>query len=294
MLIGHQKQWNFLQKKIELNQLSHAYLFTGPEAIGKKTFAKEFVKLINCLSSQISLSESRTGEPCQKCVNCQIIERGNFPDFKTIGKKKGKSEIEIPQIREAQNFLSYKSYYGNFKAIVIDDAEKMNQEAQSCFLKSLEEPKGKTILFLITSSPDALLPTIVSRCQVMKFFRPKNLPPNAGKIEKEQKILEGLTGAINSSFSEKFKYVKALNLEERDFTEILQVLQGYLRYSLLERTGIGATKEEKIFFGKTLPEQNYPASRIKHAINLTEDISNKLVFTNANPKLALEVLLMEI
>lgn len=258
------KQWNFFQKKIELGQLSHAYLFAGEEGIGKKTFAQKIIKFINCLSND---------KPCGKCVNCQMFERGSFPDFMLIEKKEGKNDIEILQIREAQKFLSYKSYYGSFKALIIDDAEKMNQEAQSCFLKTLEEPKGKTLLFLITSKPDILLPTIISRCQVLKFFKPKNLPENIEKIKKEQKILKNLLAVIDSNFSEKFKYVKSLDFEEQDPMEILAVLQKHFREKLLN---------------------NFSDKKAKSALELSEEISNKLIFTNANPKLALEILLMEI
>lgn len=283
MLVGHEKQWEFLKKKFGQNQLSHAYLFTGAGQIGKKIFAKEFVKLVNCTDKNA---------PCQKCFTCQAIEKGNFPDFMMVKPEDG-GEIQISKIRQIQNFLSYKSYYDNFKSVIIDNAEKMNQEAQSCFLKTLEEPKGQTMLFLITSMPDMFLPTIASRCQAIKFFKPKGLVINNEKAEKEEKILKHLIGVINSDFSEKFKYVKALNFEEQSPLEILTVMQKYLRHLLLAKAGIAQAGTIENF--EKLPlSQNYSISKIKKAINLTEDISNKLVFTNANPKLALEILLLEL
>ena len=155
MLIGHQKQWDFLKKKFESEKLSHAYLFVGEGQLGKKRLAKEFVKLINCLG----LGQ----KPCGVCKNCKDIERENYPDVLMVNLKNDKQEIEISQIREALNFLSYKSYYGGYKIIVIENAEKMNQEAQGCLLKTLEEPKGKTIIILIASHHELLLPTIFSR-----------------------------------------------------------------------------------------------------------------------------------
>jgi DNA polymerase III subunit delta' len=143
MLVGHKKQWDFLKKKSGTNQLSHAYLFMGAKEIGKRMFAIEFAKLLNCLGEEKPhLRQGFGGQACGKCINCQSIEKNNFPDVKIITKKEDKSEIDIAQIREVQNFLSYKSYYGSFKIVVVDDAEKMNLEAQSCFLKTLEEPKG--------------------------------------------------------------------------------------------------------------------------------------------------------
>ena len=274
-----------MKRKFEQGQISHAYLFAGADQIGKKSFAIELVKLVNCKGEQ---------PPCQKCFSCQAIEKGNFPDLKTITKKEDKNEIEILQIREVQSFLSYKSYYGSFKAVIIDNAEKMNNEAQSCFLKTLEEPKGKTILFLISSKPDMLLETIASRCQIVKFFRPKDLPLNQEKLEKDQKIFKELSGVLNSTFSDKFKYVKSIDFEQQDSMEILEVIQKYLRYLMLVKTGAGVGKREESFFSGSNVLQNYPVSKIKKAIILSEEINNKMLFTNANPKLALEILLMEI
>ncbi len=327
MLIGHKKQWNFLKTKFLENQLSHAYLFTGEKQLGKRTLAKEFVKMINCLSSQILKSKTWEDEPCQKCINCQMIEKGSFPDLMDVKSEEGQ-ELQISKIREIQNFLSYKSYYSStFKAVIVDDAEKMNQEAQSCFLKTLEEPKGKTLLILISSRPEMLLPTIFSRCQIIKFFpvkrqdmekylqacqvgvkkaemlawlsegkpgRVENFLSDPEKIEKEKTILEKVLKVLDSDLSEKFKYVKSFDIEKSKPSEILELLQRYFRQLLFLKTGIGEKDGQNYFFEKKDFLKNYPISKIKRDIRLIEDINSKLLFTNVNPKLALEVLLMEI
>jgi DNA polymerase III subunit delta' len=242
-MIGHQKQWNFLKRKFEQGQLSHAYLFAGEKGIGKRTLAKEIVEFVGC----------------------------KFPDLMVVEPEDGK-EISIAKIREVQNFLSYKSYYSlGIKSVIVNDAEKMNQEAQSCFLKTLEEPKGRTLIILVSSMPAMLLPTIFSRCQTIKFFRPKNFQPE------EKAILPELLEIINSDFSEKFKYVKSLDFEKQKIGDILETLQKYFRRLLLEKVQAG----EDVL-------------KIKKDIELIEDINNKLLFANANPKLALEILLMEI
>ncbi len=245
MIIGHRKQWEFLKNKFELNQLSHAYLFTGSREIGKKTFALEFAEFIGC----------------------------KFPDLKIVTKKEDKTEIDISQIREVQNFLAYKSYNGGIKMVIVDEAEKMNQEAQSCFLKTLEEPKGKTLLILISSKPDMLLPTIISRCQQIKFFKPKDLPENPERLRKEQEILKDLLPVINSNLADKFKYVKGIDFEKQNAVEIVEVMQKYFRNKLLN---------------------DFSDKKANKFLELSEEINNKLIFTNANPKLALEILLMEI
>lgn len=266
MIIGHQKQWDFLKRKFEQGQISHAYLFSGENGIGKKLFAVEFSEFVGC----------------------------KFPDLKIVDKKEDKSEIDISQIREVQNFLSYKSYNGGVKIVIVNNAELMNQEAQSCFLKTLEEPKGKTVLFMISSKPDMLLETIASRCQTMKFFRPKNLPVSREKLEKEQKLFKELSGALNSTFSDKFKYVKSIDFEQQDPLEIISVIQKYLRHLMLLKAGVPVSRNQESFFNGSNMLQDYPISKIKKAISLSEDINNRMLFTNANPKLALEILLMEI
>jgi len=255
MIIGHKKQWEFLKNRFEANQLSHAYLFSGAREIGKKTFAIKFAEFIGC----------------------------KFPDLKIVTKKEDKNEIDITQIREVQNFLAYKSYNGGWKIVIVDEAHLMNQESQSCFLKTLEEPKGQTLIILISSKHDILLPTIFSRCQTVKFSRFKGLPENSERKEKEQKILKELLPVINSTLADKFKYVKGLDfsssggfLEGREnysATDILEVMQKYYRGLLLA---------------------DYSQKKVIKTLNLIEDINNKLMFTNANQKLALEILLMEI
>ncbi|MCX6721280.1 MAG: DNA polymerase III subunit [Candidatus Staskawiczbacteria bacterium] len=245
-MVGHKKQWEFLRKNFETNQLSHAYLFIGPKNLGKNNFAKEFAEFIGC----------------------------KFPDLMLVRAGDG-GEISIAKIREIQNFLSYKPYYRNFKTVVVDDAHSMNQEAQSCFLKTLEEPKGNTVIILISSRPDMLLPTIYSRCQIIKFFGKPVL--SREKIEQENKILQEILKVSCSNLSEKFKYAKSLDFEQQNLGEILEVLQKYFRRQLLDAVSAGA-----------------PVSKLKKDIKLIEDINNKITFTNVNPKLALEVLLMNI
>lgn len=312
-MIGHQKQWDFLKNKFESGKLGHAYLFSGESQLGKRTFAKEFVKLINC--------QEKKEKPCQKCQNCKMIEGERFPDLFTI--KNNGQEITIDKAREAQNFLSYKSYYGSFKSVIIDEAEKMNQEAQSCFLKTVEEPKGKTIIIFVSLRPEALLPTIFSRCQPIKFFlarkgliedylknqgvgkdkaetlalasegkpgRAMELFFNQGIIEKEKKLLNQLSEIINSSLAEKFQYVKKLELENNELNEILAVLIKYFREILFLKTGAGLGQKIQA----PIPLTDYSLQKIKKNIELIDYIQRQASVYNINPKLALEYILAEI
>ena len=196
--------------------------------------------------------------------------------MKIISLKEDKKEIDISQVREIQSFLAYKSYNGGYKIVIIDGAHLMNLEAQNCLLKTLEEPKGETLIILTSSKPDVLLPTIFSRCQTIKFFKNKDSKDSADKVDREKEILEKILPVLNSTYANKFKYVKDIDFDKEDASEIVQVLQRYLRNQLLERL-------EKEDIGG-----------LKKKLELTEEINNKLTFTNASPKLALEILLINI
>ncbi len=280
MTIGHQKQWEFLRNKYESNQLSHAYLFSGQDGIGKKYLAKEFVKYINC---------QEKNKPCGECQNCKLIEKESFPDLlmvksinseSSIKNEKDGMEIDVTQMREVNNFLSYKAYYGSFKTVIIDNADRMNQEAQNCFLKTLEEPKGKTIIILIASKPEVLLSTIFSRCQTIKFFPVEKYKES----QEQQRILQDLLSVIYSELAVKFQYAKKINLEGDNLNKILEVLQRYFRNLLFAKIGIG----------KSVVENNHSILKLKKIIRLIETLNMQISTTNANPKLALEILLMEI
>ncbi|MBU2539905.1 DNA polymerase III subunit delta' [Patescibacteria group bacterium] len=311
-VVGHKKQWNFLKDRFEQGQLSHAYLFAGPSEVGKKKFALDFIKLINCI-----------GEKCKgkgTCKNCKMVEGLSHPDLLMV-EAKDNSEIQISQIRQVQQFLSLKPYYSSFKVVLIDEAEKMNQEAQSCFLKTLEEPKGNTILILISSKPETLLTTIFSRCQVIKFFNisrkeiqdyfiEKGLPTkqaetiasiSEGKLgraiklldkdglEKEKEALNEIIKVCGSDIASKFQYVK--NLPEESFSKSLSIIKRYLRHLLflkLQINDLSYLSEVSDKF-KTMS-----IIKINRALKLTEKIDFQILTTNASQKLALEILLLEI
>ncbi len=161
MIIGHQKQWNFLKKSAELGQVSHGFLFFGQEQLGKKKIALEFVKVLNCQNT------STNKKPCQVCYSCQSIEKLQHPDLLLV-EPQGK-EIQISQIRDLSQRLFLRPFQSFFKAAILDQAHLMNQEAQAALLKTLEEPKGNTVLILVTEYPEMLSPTILSRVQKIRF-----------------------------------------------------------------------------------------------------------------------------
>lgn len=266
----HENQWQFLKNKFLAGQLAHAYLFSGSREAGLVDFAKELVKFINSESAQKS------------DLQIDLLQVASAQSESSLKNEKDMLEIDVDQIRALNNFLSYKSYYGGYKAVIIENAERMNLEAQSCLLKTLEEPKGKTIIILISSKPETLMNTIFSRCQPIKFFT------NGIKKEsqREQKVLQELLGVINQDLAEKFQYAKKADLQENNFNEILEVLQRYFRELLLVKLGVLPTPAKE--------NKNFSVEKIKEILKLIERLIYQSLTTNINSKLALEILLLEI
>jgi DNA polymerase-3 subunit delta' len=249
---------------------------SGPEGIGKKAFAKEFIQL---------MSASVTGAEF-------AIENEQYPDLliitsahseSSVKNEKDMMEINVAQMRQVNQFLSYKSYYGGHKAVIIENAERMNTEAQNCFLKTLEEPKGNTVIFLLSSKPELLLPTIFSRCQVVTFLAKHQ--DQVATIQ-EQKVLQELLPIIRGELALKFQYTKKVNLEGNNLQNMLKVLQRYFRSMLLARLDVSSS----------LPQNSivYDVPKLKNIIRLIEDLHRQLLTANINTRLALEVLLLEL
>ncbi len=168
-LIGHEFTKDLLLRFLEREYDSYSFIFEGKECIGKKLLALYTAKGFLC--------EKKVAFGCNECNSCRLVSQtiekeysqnkdiSGHPDIKIV-KPEGK-DIKIGQIREAIEFLKLKSKNG--KVIIIDDAEKMNTEAANALLKTLEEPPEKSMIILITSNHNKLLPTIVSRCKKVRF-----------------------------------------------------------------------------------------------------------------------------
>jgi DNA polymerase-3 subunit delta' len=166
-VIGQEKAVNILQGCIARSRIPHAMLFAGDEGIGKRLAAVNFAKALNC-RERAKESESET-DSCNQCSSCRKIENGNHPDVFLIESEGDGDQITVSAIRELEESLAFKPFEGSYKIAVIDNAEKMNQAAANAFLDTLESPPPQSILILISSRPDALLPTIRSRCQRINF-----------------------------------------------------------------------------------------------------------------------------
>jgi DNA polymerase-3 subunit delta' len=144
-------------------RLAHAYLFTGPAGVGKRLFAVELARALLCERPPDHL------EACDHCTSCTLIEAGTHPDLFTVARPEDRHEVPIDLMQQLCQNFGLKSARGRGKVAILDDADDLNEESANCFLKTLEEPPPHSVLILIGTSAGRQLPTIVSRCQVIRF-----------------------------------------------------------------------------------------------------------------------------
>jgi DNA polymerase III subunit delta' len=153
------KWW--LQQAIKLQRLPGALIFTGQSGVGKRTFALEFAKSLNCLSLDSEFNS------CDRCSICQRITTGQFADTSVI--TPDGQFIKVEQVRSVIDEVYYRPFEGNYRVYIFKNAERMREQAANALLKTLEEPPSTSIIILITSSLDSLLPTIRSRTIKLNF-----------------------------------------------------------------------------------------------------------------------------
>lgn len=150
-----------MRKAIENNKVSHAYILSGEAGTGRKSLADAFALTILC--------EQEGSNPCMSCHSCKQVLSGNHPDLIDVTHEKP-SSIGVDDIREQINdTIMIRPYSGNYKIYIVDEAEKMTVQAQNALLKTIEEPPSYAVIILITTNPDAFLPTILSRCVQLKI-----------------------------------------------------------------------------------------------------------------------------
>ena len=173
---GHEWAESLLKKHIRGNMTRHAYLFTGAPGIGRRTLALAFTKALYCQEAP------EPGEFCGSCRNCRQLDRTQHT-YLFIGQSAGQGEtLKIDTVREIQHDLNMQPYAAPWRTALFLRFEEANINAQNALLKTLEEPPALSKLLLTASNENALLPTISSRCEVIRL-RPMVLSELAEKLE---------------------------------------------------------------------------------------------------------------
>jgi DNA polymerase-3 subunit delta' len=312
-IVGQDKPIARLQGVLKNNHLAGAYLFSGPEGIGKKLVAFNFAKALNCLENGV--------DPCDSCLSCRKINNGQHPDIHIVDNG-AFEEIKIEDIRFLQQQISLRSYEARFKVFIINDAHKLNPESANAFLKTLEEPPKNSVIILVTDKPGMVFRTIISRCQNVKFFSlgrrefEKVLGENYNMQEQVLHFLsffcEGRIGAAlqwkdKDIISQKnriidfFSSSSALNAENsfiqdrETLRQSLSVLTGWFRDLYFIKAGIG--KDRIINFDRSDIMNNFAQ---RYSFNdlevILNGISQSLLYLeqNANVKLLLANLILSV
>jgi DNA polymerase-3 subunit delta' len=158
---GHDNIVLFFKRALGQGAVSHSYLFFGPEGVGKALMAEMLAKALNCLTM--------TDDSCDKCASCVKIDNKNHPDIARIEVEGKKDAVSIEQVRELERQINLKAYEARTKVFIITEADKMSEAAANCLLKTLEEPPKNSVIILVTSRAEDILPTVKSRCKQVKF-----------------------------------------------------------------------------------------------------------------------------
>ena len=238
-IVGHEKQLDTLRQSLLNGRLHHAYLFIGPEGIGKRTLALALAQTIHCAELESDF--------CGRCSACRAIQTGNHADVRVLEPLLNKKDISIQQVRELEKMLSLRSFSGRQKIAIIDPATLMNWAAQNALLKTLEEPPQGCILILIASNAGGLLPTVRSRAFALSFAPlPRQqlarfLMSSKGKTREQAESLAALTMGSLGAVS---KFEK-MNEKRLDWMKTLLSLRaGDYRAALNAAEALAGTRED--------------------------------------------------
>jgi DNA polymerase III subunit delta' len=165
-ITGHRRLFELIARAAVRGSLPPSLLFAGPDGVGKRLAALALAQVMNCLSAD----RTEALDACGTCAACKRIARGVHADVLLIPPGET-GTIKIDQVRDAIERAAYRPFEGRRRVVIIDNAECLNAEAQNALLKTLEEPPAASTFVLVTSRPDMLLPTVVSRCQRLRFGR---------------------------------------------------------------------------------------------------------------------------
>ncbi|HET7010239.1 MAG TPA: DNA polymerase III subunit delta' [Anaerolineales bacterium] len=222
-LIGHEWAVSLLCRHIQTRHVRHAYLFTGPPGIGKRTLALHYAQALMCLEP--------AGDEiaCGRCRACRQVRGTGHPDLHIVTRAEGKSEIAIEQVRELQRQISLSPLEAGRRVAILADFHEASDGASNALLKTLEEPAGETVLILTAPSAESVLPTIASRCEVVTL-RPVETEAietallKAGASDEQARLLAGLASGRPGWALEAHNSPPAMEGRQQALTELRSLL----------------------------------------------------------------------
>ena len=330
--IGQEHLLRQLSASLRAGRLAHAYLLSGPTHVGKMTMALDLAAAVNCTGGG-----GETG-PCGQCSACERIHRGVYADLHVVavgGDPQVPTRISIRQVRETENFLSLTPVEGDWKVAIFDGAESLSagqSESANALLKTLEEPPPNVLILLLTTNPDAILPTIRSRCRILglrpmagsalaqHLLTQRQVEPDTaewlarlsrgcpgwafraiddpGLLDDRAEQLDQIAETAAAPLDERFAYANGLAGQfSRDRESVRQRLflwQRWWRDLLLVKEGV----DQYVQNSDRAEEVSNHAEGLEGAdiVGFLQRIQETLTAldANANPRLALECLMLEL
>jgi DNA polymerase-3 subunit delta' len=318
-VLGHSMPVELLKRAIHQDKVSHSYLFLGNEGIGKKWVALQFAKALNCLEGVIE-----KGDACDRCLSCKKIDHHLHPDV-LILEPEGQT-LKVDQVRQMQRDLAYRPYEGRRRVCILTAADRMAPNMSNTLLKTLEEPPLHTVIILLANNPRLLLPTILSRCQPIRFHPlPISLVSNwlmerKGFNEEEAHLLASLSegspgkaleireeiqqiprnellmdfvGLKSLPFEKKESWAESLSTHRENLILILEVAKTLLRDLVMMKTSKDVSK---LIHSDLLQEMEALVTKwnLSSLLNRTEVLHQTIlaIKSNANMTLALEAMML--
>jgi len=326
-LTGHEWAARLLQQHIERGEVRHAYLFTGPPGVGRRTLALRFAQALTCTQP------SALGQPCGVCRICRGIQRMQMTDLSVVQSVQEGASLPVDAIRDLQRSLALSPYEARYRVALLLRFNEATDNAQNALLKTLEEAPEKVILLLTADAAENLLPTIVSRCEVLRLRplpigkvsaalraqgldesqaelvahisggRPgtaSRLAANPAQLEMRKQHLEKLWDLLAASRRERFKFSEDSTRSKKSRDEIRETLRGLLldwqsvwRDVLLRSAGSGAALANPDY---AAPIDHLAAdlslAQIRAQMNAIEIALARM--NNANLQMLLDTLLLDL
>lgn len=321
-ILGQEKAITVLRNALRNGRLAHAYLFIGLEGVGKRLTALTLVKASNCQFPP------EPAESCEKCPSCIKVNTSNHADVIRLDPEG--EVIKIGQIRDMQKRLRFRPMEGGRRACILDSADRLTDEASNALLKMLEEPPQETHIFLITSRPHRLLPTILSRCQWLKF-KPLSAAHIAQILQKAHGLdqekaqfyaslaggsvgqAEALSNRVDfqkrldwlqvfstlpkKTTEEIFELCERMAKEEEEIHDLLELWKIWVRDLVIFKTAGEDSKQRLINHDLesevALEAMKSSLDQLDGIFHLISEVQDSLAL-NANKQLALETLMLEI
>ena len=320
-LIGHEWAVDMLKKHVVNGTTRHAYLFAGAPGLGRRSLALRFAQALNCQTP------IEAGIPCGVCRDCKQTEAMQHPDLAVVQADSESGTLKVDQIRDTRRSLTLKPYLANYRVALFLRFQQSNDNAANALLKTLEEAPSYAVLILTADNPEQLLPTIVSRCEVLRlrplkieevqkelenrgmeigqakliahisggrFGYALRLIENDSLLERRDQRLNDLLTLLPASRVEKFAYADKLARDKEAMRQAILIWLSYWRDVML-RTAQAASPLVNVDRNMEIEDlaDRMDLSSARRVVSGLENTLEKME-RNVNPRLLAEVLLLDL